>query len=111
MSNGVDVVDLLVIRRNILGLNTLRIEQQLAADVDQSGELDAVDLLHLRRFLLGITPSLPNSASWHFYPESTIQNPNSPFDFFTVTFNAVTFNFNFIGVKVGDLDGSADASQ
>lgn len=111
MGNGVDAVDMLLMRRNILGLNTLRAEQLFAGDIDNSGELDAVDILHLRRYLLGITQSLPSTTTWRFYPQSTIQNPSSPFDLFNVSFNAVTLNFNFIGVKIGDIDGSADANQ
>jgi lysyl endopeptidase len=111
MSNGIDVVDLLLIRRGILGITNLRNEQQFAGDVDGSEDLDVVDILHLRRYLLGITQTLPSNVSWHFYPESTIQNINSPFDLFSVSFTAVTFNFNFIGVKLGDLDGSADSSD
>lgn len=111
MDNGVDAVDMLLLRRNLLGLNTLRTEQQIAADVDRTGELDAVDMLYIRRFLLGIIPALPSGKSWFFYPESTIQNPASPFDSFIVSFSAATFNFNFIGIKMGDLDGSADPNQ
>lgn len=111
MDNGVDAVDMLLLRRNLLGLNTLRTEQQIAADVDRTGELDAVDMLYIRRFLLGIAPTLPSGKSWFFYPESTIQNPASPYDSFNVSFNAATFNFNFIGVKMGDIDGSADPNQ
>ena len=111
MENGVDAVDILLIRRNLLGINTLRTEQLIAADVDRSGELDAVDILHLRRYLLGITQNLPSDKSWLFYPESTIQNPNSPVDLFNVTFNGAVFNFNLIGIKTGDVDGSADPNQ
>ena len=97
--NGVEAVDMLLMRRYILGISTLRIEQQFAGDIDLSGELDAVDILYTRRFLLGITSTLPGGTSWRFFPESTIQNPSSPYDLFGVTFNAVTFNFNFIGRK------------
>ncbi len=111
MDNGVDAVDILLIRRNLLGLNTLRTEQLIAGDVDRSGELDAVDILHLRRYLLGIIQNLPSGKSWLFFPESTIQNPNSPVDLFNVTFNGAVFNFNLIGIKTGDVDGSADPSQ
>jgi hypothetical protein len=109
--NGVEAVDMLLMRRYILGINTLRIEQQFAGDIDRSGEIDALDMLYLRRFLLGITTSLPGGTSWRFFPESTIQNPSSPYDLFGVTFNSVTTNFNFIGVKTGDLNGSADPNQ
>ncbi len=111
MENGVDAVDILLIRRNLLGINTLRTEQLIAGDVDRSGELEAVDILHLRRYLLGITQNLPSGRSWLFYPESTIQNPNSPVDLFDVTFNGAVFNFNLIGIKTGDVDGSADPNQ
>jgi hypothetical protein len=109
--NGVDAVDMLLMRRNILGINNLRLEALLAADINGDTEVDALDMLHTRRFLLGITSVFPTGKSWRFFPESTIQNPNSPFDLFQGTFNASTFNFNFIGVKIGDLDGSADPSQ
>ena len=106
--NGVEAVDMLMIRRNLLGIGAaLRNEQLLAGDVSAGGDIDAVDLLLIRRMLLGISQTFPGGYSWHFYPESTIQNPNSPFDF-SVTFSSATFNFNFKGVKIGDLDGSAD---
>ena len=109
--NGVEAIDMLLLRRYLLGISTLRIEQQLAGDVDGSSDLDAVDILYIRRNLLGISQNFPIGSSWRFFPESTIQSPNSPFDSFNVTFSAATFNFNFISVKMGDLDGSADSNQ
>lgn len=108
--NGVEAVDMLLMRRSVLGISTLRAEQVFAGDIDGSGEVDALDMLYSRRLLLGLTTSFPGT-SWRFFPASTIQNPSSPYNLFEVNFNAITFSFNFIGVKIGDLDGSADPSQ
>ena len=51
----IDAVDLLVIRRHLLGLSILQGVSVSAADVNRDGTIDAVDLLIVRRALLGLT--------------------------------------------------------
>ena len=116
-TNGVDVVDLLVMRRHILGLLTTSLTniQLFAGDTNDSGDVDATDLLIIKRLLLGVSTQFPIS-SWHFVPKTTANDPNFPAnitipDVFQVTFTATTMGFDFIAVKTGDVNGSADGNQ
>jgi hypothetical protein len=114
--NGVDAVDILLMRRHILGTKPITSKASLfAADVDGSQEIDAVDMLLMRRLILGTRDYLP-VASWRFMPAFVLNSPDFPFntvipDIFEVTFTAATNNFDFIGVKMGDVDNTADADQ
>jgi lysyl endopeptidase len=114
--NGVDALDMLRIRRHLLGVAPISVNTQLfSADVDDSGEVDALDMLALRRLILGITPNLATS-SWRFVPASVVANPAFPAgvqvpSIIPVTFSSGTSSLNFIGVKMGDVDGTADTNQ
>jgi lysyl endopeptidase len=114
--NGIDAVDVLLMRRHILGTKPITSKVRLfAADVDGSQEIDAVDMLLMRRLILGTRDYLP-VPSWRFIPSFILDSPDFPFntvipDTFEVTFTAATNNFDFIGVKMGDVDNSADADQ
>ncbi len=114
--NGVDGVDILLMRRHILGLTPITSKLKLfAGDVDGSQDIDGVDILHLRRLILGLRDNLP-LASWRFIPSFVLTNPDFPSnltipDVFEVTFTAATNNFDFIGVKMGDVNNDADGDQ
>lgn len=115
-SNGVDGVDILLMRRHLLGLAPITSKTRLfAGDVDGNQDLDAVDILQTRRLLLGLRDTLP-LASWRFMPSFVVNDANFPFNLaipnvFQVTFSANTTVFDFIGVKTGDVDGTAEADQ
>jgi lysyl endopeptidase len=115
-TNGVDAVDILLMRRHVLGTTPITSKLRLfAADVDGNQDIDAVDMLQLRRLILGTRDNLPLS-SWRFIPSFVLLDPNFPFnltipDTFEVSFTAPTNNFDFIGVKIGDVDNNADADQ
>ena len=51
----IDAIDLLVIRRNLLGLTELDATGSAAADVNHDGAVDAIDLLLVRKKLLGLS--------------------------------------------------------
>ncbi len=53
--SAIDAIDLLMIRRNLLGLTTLDASAIAAADVNHDGQTDAIDLLLVRRTLLGLS--------------------------------------------------------
>jgi lysyl endopeptidase len=115
-TNGLDAVDILLMRRHILGITPITSKVRIfAGDVDGSQDMDAVDMLQMRRLILGTRDFLP-VASWRFIPSYIVNDVNFPFnltipDVFEVTFSATTNNFDFIGVKTGDVDNSADADQ
>ncbi len=51
----VDAIDLLLVRKNILGLQSLGNANQSSADVNRDGAVDAIDLLLVRKHILGLT--------------------------------------------------------
>ena len=115
-SNGIDGVDILLMRRHLLGIAPITSKTRLfASDVDGSQDLDPVDILQVRRLILGLRDNLP-VASWRFMPSLVPNDANFPFnltipDVFQVTFSASTTVFDFIGIKMGDVDNSADTDQ
>lgn len=51
---GVDAIDLLLVRKNLLGLAPLNGAAASSADVNHDGVVDAIDLLLVRKHLLGL---------------------------------------------------------
>jgi hypothetical protein len=115
-TNGVDAVDILLIRRHILGTTPITSKLRLfAADVDGNQDVDAIDMLQIRRLILGTRDNLPLPA-WRFIPSFLLLNADFPFNLtipnvFEVSFTASTNNFDFIGVKIGDVDNNVDPDQ
>jgi lysyl endopeptidase len=111
--NGVDAVDVLLMRRHILGTVPITSKLRLfAADVDGNQDIDATDVLLMRRLILGTRDNFP-LPSWRFIPSFVLLDTNFPFNLtipniFEVSFTASTNNFDFIGVKIGDVDNTAD---
>ncbi len=53
--SAIDAIDLLMIRRNLLGITKLSGVVNTAADTNHDGKVDAIDLLLVRRTLLGLS--------------------------------------------------------
>jgi len=116
--NGVTTNDLVLISRHILGLQPFDSPYKIiAADANQDGKVTAFDIVILRKLILGITDELPNGKSWRFIPKSYIfPNPADPFfpafpSEISWPIEHYTNLFEFIGVKIGDVNFSADPSQ
>lgn len=114
--NGVTVLDLIKIKRYILGLeNDLSPYQLLAADANKSGAISGFDLIELRKLLLGVNAQLPNTSSWRYVDAGfTFPNPANPWQTSIPEWvnipNAVqdgNYQAGFKAVKVGDLDCDA----
>ena len=114
INNGVSTLDILRIKKHIIGTQTLPSPvKMLAADTDNSGSITALDLIHLRKVVLGIIKEFPNDrAIWNFIPaDYTFADPEHPFeeemDFSQMTFGEeVGDDYTFIGFKTGDVDNS-----
>lgn len=117
--NGVSTFDLVIMRRHIVGLVPLDSPFKLiAADVNNSGTITTFDMLISRRLILGIIEEFDNVSSWRFV-RSTIQfsDLSNPFGG-GVTGNSMeisleTNNANgidFIGIKAGDVNGTANVN-
>lgn len=112
--NGVSTLDLVLINKHILGITPFESPyDQIAADVNKSGTITAFDLVQLRQLILNIRTTFVNNSSWRFVDaayEFTTDNPSAePFDEFYSIENheADIENMNFIGVKIGDVNGNA----
>ncbi len=99
IDNGVTTMDLILIGRHILGTAPFTEEAQIiAADANLSESVTTFDIVLLQRAILGIDSDLP-AGSWRFIPgviELSSLNDLS--------------ELSFLGVKIGDVDNSADPS-
>jgi Secretion system C-terminal sorting domain len=116
--NGVTTYDLLLISRHILGLEPLSTPyKMIAADANKSNTITSFDIVELRKLVLGVYSELPNNTSWRFVDKTQqFQNPLNPFaetireDITIAQIQANQFAQDFVGVKVGDVNLSAQAN-
>lgn len=119
ITNGVTTVDLILIQQHILGIRLLPTPYKIiAADIDGNDFVSTVDLVFLRRAILGIDDRFPNeNSSWRFVlADYEFNNPENPFaesfpeylDFSSIPSGQVAANF--IGVKIGDVNESANST-
>ncbi|MFZ4634487.1 MAG: T9SS type A sorting domain-containing protein, partial [Saprospiraceae bacterium] len=118
--NGVSTYDLVLISKHILGLDPLKTPyKMIAADANKSGSITTYDIVEIRKLILGIYSKLPNNTSWRFVDKS-FQFPNNDNPFQTTFPETMTIapllaggynNADFVGVKVGDVNGTAIANN
>jgi len=89
--NGLDIVDLFIMRQDILGINNMNDLQVIAADVDQNSAVTTLDLVLVERVILGIDTEL--SSEWWF-----ADKPNSI---------GLAPKAQYIAIKPGDVNDSA----
>lgn len=114
--NGVSTFDLVLISQHILGVKTFNTPYQyIAADVNQSGSITAFDLVQLRQLILNIIREFPNNTSWRFvdrdyeFPQAAMGMALRP-ETAEKTIRDLSddrLGMDFLGVKIGDLNGSA----
>ncbi|MEO1410121.1 MAG: T9SS type A sorting domain-containing protein [Bacteroidota bacterium] len=137
--DGVTSFDLVLISRHSLGTAALDGWSQIAADVNNSGSVTVADLTLLRQLILYSITELPEgngiTSPWRFFPEFI---PDFAPEHFVPNFLETPFNIppsypypypdylqsdwcyevpdpnfelmGFHGVKVGDVNGSADVN-
>jgi hypothetical protein len=115
-SNGVTTFDMVLITQHILGMNDLDTPYQLiAADANNSNSITTLDLVSIRMVILQMTDGFPNNTSWRFVDaDHVFADPASPWGFpEVVNYNNIDTDYpntDFIGVKVGDVNGSVQAN-
>ncbi|MFN8303092.1 MAG: SdrD B-like domain-containing protein [Saprospiraceae bacterium] len=113
--NGVSTFDLVLISKHILGTDPLNSPYKIiAADANKSNSVTTFDILELRKLILGIYTELPNNTSWRFLDEGfAFSDPSNPF--YNIPFaenisvgdiQSNQIDENFVGVKIGDVNGS-----
>ncbi|WP_235296108.1 SdrD B-like domain-containing protein [Portibacter marinus] len=115
---GVSSLDLILIQRHILNITKLASPYQLiAADINRSGKITGKDLLDLRKNILGLVNSFPNNTSWRFVDAGySFVDASNPFsEVFPESFMVYDMNkshkVDFIGMKVGDVNGSIQMNK
>lgn len=119
---GVDIVDVVAIRRALLDIEPFANPYQyLAADANADGFLDVQDIVALSRLLLDIDQELIAGTDnpWRFVAGGyTFENPDWPFldtdvpttiDFAEV--NPVDINQGFVAYKLGDVNADASVAE
>jgi hypothetical protein len=113
--NGVSTLDLVMISKHVLGTQKFTSPyQHIAADIDRSGKISSADIVLLRKTLLGISPTFGANSSWRFVDKSyQFADPQNPdLSKLPEGKNGVaTASNDFIGIKVGDLNGNAKANR
>ncbi|MEL6658281.1 MAG: T9SS type A sorting domain-containing protein, partial [Bacteroidota bacterium] len=115
--NGVSTFDLVLMSKHILGVQPLDSPyKRIAADVNNSQTISTLDLIQLRKLILNIETEFQNNTSWRFVDASyAFPQPANPwFELFPELINennlSQVFNGDFVGVKIGDVNGSAQAN-
>ena len=115
--NGVITFDLVLISKHILGVKSFDSPYQwIAADVNQSKTVTAYDIVQLRRLILNIDEDFTHNTSWRFISADQVfagENPlTASFDEF-YQINNISSNhlMDFIGVKIGDVNGNASTNS
>jgi len=115
--NGVSTLDIILAQRHVLAIEDLDSPYKiLAGDVNASGNLSVSDFFRLRRIILGIDTAFPDKPSWEFIP-ADVQLSDTPLDDpipQSMPLPNLSENkpaLDFIGIKTGDLNWSADPGQ
>lgn len=118
-NNGLTTLDLVKVKRHILGTAPFEEPwQYIAADVNNSGTITSADLILIRQVILGIIPGFPDQDNWRFLPMDYVfpdaDNPlaeplSRGFSVPEAVFEGATFQF--LGVKMGDVNASADPEE
>jgi hypothetical protein len=113
--NGVSTWDLVLLSQAIQGVMPLGSPYKIiAADVNWDGEVTTADVVALRKLILKIDGGVPGYRSWRFVDASYVfPNPANPFmlgfpetKLVSLLGNAGTADF--IGIKMGDLNNTAN---
>jgi len=111
--NGITTLDMLIILKHILNIELLDSPyKSIAADVNRNNSISTADLVAIRKVILGIESTFPNNTSWRFIDADYDFLDSNPLDedfpeTLTVNLSRDT-DLNFVGVKVGDVNGTAD---
>ncbi|MEZ4909843.1 MAG: HYR domain-containing protein [Saprospiraceae bacterium] len=114
--NGISTLDLVLIQRHILDIESLKSPYLLiAADANNDGKVTVADLSLLRKLILGVISNIKENQSWRFVEKSFVfKDVALPWPFpskiFIDSVDLLTLNEDFVGIKIGDVNYSADPS-
>eukprot|EP00903_Cladosiphon_okamuranus_P000116 g116.t1 len=116
--NGVTTFDLIKISQHVLNVAPLDSPyKMIAADANRSGTITTLDMIQIRKLILNIITEFPSNTSWRFvdaaHAFTDMSNPWA--DAFPELINVNNLavdilDADFVGVKIGDVNGSAQAN-
>lgn len=115
-ANGVTMQDFSETKAHILENNLFTTPyQRIAGNVDNSNQLTLKDVILIEMVASGNVSNFPDVSSWQFVPSDYVfPNPGMPFGFpSTKNFTSLSQDWtgqDFIGIKMGDVDGSASGN-
>lgn len=113
--NGVTTFDIVLMQKHILFVQTLDNPYDLiAADINNTGTITVSDAVAMKKVILFIDDEFPNNESWRFVDADFVfSNPSNPWivpfpESKSVNSNQPPFEADFVGIKIGDLNGNVD---
>lgn len=114
--NGVTTFDIVLIRKHIIGSDLLDSPYKIiAADVDRSGAVTTFDLVLIQKLVLFNIFEFPNGPAWRFVDAAYVfPDPSNPFSppfpetIFVTWPDMIPPSADFIGIKLGDVNNSAN---
>ena len=108
------------LRKDTLRKVKKNMDKYLAMDVNQSGAVTVFDLIILRNLILGLLTELPGNDSWRFIEENQLasitfnQQDSHEYSMDILPVDSTpnangTVVLNYVGIKIGDANGSAAA--
>ena len=113
-TNGLNVADIILIRRHIMGVQSFSIPYHvIAADLDFSDDVNIADVMVLQSLILQSQTIL--QKSWRFVPAGfNFPNPANPFSSTfpeSIAYNNLSSDQttqDFVGVKIGDVNDDSN---
>jgi Dockerin type I domain len=112
--NGVTTLDIALMSKHILDIQALATPYRIiAGDVNRDGDLSGIDLLQTRRMILRVSTQFTGGKTWRFVDKRYVFNDalNPLLEDFpesvALTNMPSAAQANFIGIKIGDVNGSA----
>lgn len=113
--NGISTYDLVVMAQHVLGVQELSSPYKLiAADINMDQTIDILDMLELRQLILYAIEDFSVNTSWRFVNANYIfPDPTNPWletipELHNLEALRTDAELDFIAVKIGDLDCSAE---
>jgi hypothetical protein len=110
---GVTTLDLLLLSQHILDTRPLGSFYKLvAADANRSGTITSFDIVEIRKLILGVYEKFPDNTSWVFVHDRLYGLTHAlSYQWKNEIPHQIPYlglNYNFIAVKIGDLNNSID---
>jgi len=116
-SNGVSTIDLVMMQQHILGEKYLETPyQMIAADVSNDQRVSSLDIFSIKTLILGVADGFDKNTSWRFVSSNqNFDDPSEPWPFeesrTLLNLQESQMSEDFIGVKIGDVSGNAQANN